>query len=490
MPPSTSSINLQDHNGLRGISAVWIVVFHCFWFAKYSVDLQGSTMMPLFFLLSGFSLTIGYYKKLVANPASYTLVPVQSSKPELLEENNKVIDQSSVLSVPNLGAENPEIAKQNTSNAPSVLSWVKFQYFRALRIMPVYYLTFLLAIPPTLCGFGEFNPKRKGPLVASLILNIFPVNTWVLFLGTLEARPLDGPAWTVSTLWFFYVCFPSLLRRYNLKSDQELLNSIISMFWIQLILGLLLFGAFALTIGPLAFPISTMWPPLRLPVFIMGICAGLLVLRHPTGDLPWFKHSKWYFPSTLFSCSCTEYMVSTSSETFSEISIWQSVQLLAFTLATFVVDTLVRYLLNVGPDGIWGRVWLQLLNPFSQLCLIVSVTRLNTITNSVTAWLRHPVALWFGNISMSLYLVHMVVFYYLRWILYGRSSYTWPETSDCSKYDDDDAQQSSCEDSVDKFGNVMAIPDWNVLVVFPIATLLAALFFYYVEEPIRKNFKG
>lgn len=46
--------------GLRGVAAVWIVLFHSFHYSKINyINLQGSTLMPLFFLLSGFTLTIG-----------------------------------------------------------------------------------------------------------------------------------------------------------------------------------------------------------------------------------------------------------------------------------------------------------------------------------------------------------------------------------------------------------------------------------------------
>ena len=46
--------------GLRGASACWIMLFHCIIYSNYSMDFQGSSIMPLFFLLSGFMLTIAY----------------------------------------------------------------------------------------------------------------------------------------------------------------------------------------------------------------------------------------------------------------------------------------------------------------------------------------------------------------------------------------------------------------------------------------------
>ncbi len=54
------AVNMNAHNGLRGISAVWVMVFHCFFFSHRPWDLQGSSIMPLFFMLSGFSMAVAY----------------------------------------------------------------------------------------------------------------------------------------------------------------------------------------------------------------------------------------------------------------------------------------------------------------------------------------------------------------------------------------------------------------------------------------------
>lgn len=49
------------HTGMRGLLVLWIVIFHSLF---YSVgwNLHGSALMPLFFLLSGYSLAIVYGK--------------------------------------------------------------------------------------------------------------------------------------------------------------------------------------------------------------------------------------------------------------------------------------------------------------------------------------------------------------------------------------------------------------------------------------------
>jgi peptidoglycan/LPS O-acetylase OafA/YrhL len=58
MPASTGRenvfVDLVDHNGLRGVAVMWVLMFHCFFFSALHWNFQGSTLMPLFFLLSGF----------------------------------------------------------------------------------------------------------------------------------------------------------------------------------------------------------------------------------------------------------------------------------------------------------------------------------------------------------------------------------------------------------------------------------------------------
>lgn len=60
MIKKSMKVDMSSHVGLRGFAAIWVMVFHTLFFSKHSVDLQGSSLMPLFFLLSGFSLAVAY----------------------------------------------------------------------------------------------------------------------------------------------------------------------------------------------------------------------------------------------------------------------------------------------------------------------------------------------------------------------------------------------------------------------------------------------
>ncbi len=76
MPVNSGRIDTNDHNGLRGVLSLLIVIFHCFFNMENKLDLQGPSLMPMFYMLSGFSLTIGYYTKLLGkSPMEYYLPP-------------------------------------------------------------------------------------------------------------------------------------------------------------------------------------------------------------------------------------------------------------------------------------------------------------------------------------------------------------------------------------------------------------------------------
>jgi peptidoglycan/LPS O-acetylase OafA/YrhL len=462
-------IEMKDHGGLRGLAAVWVVIFHCMYYSTYPIDLLGSTLMPLFFLLSGFSLTIGYYKRLIPKPHEYKAVEVVESNPSS-PADSETSHKSQLF--------NPTPASE--------MSFATFQYYRFLRVMPVYFILLAISIAPNVSGYGPIDPRSKFSLIASAILNIIPINTWLFFLLG-YGQPYIGPLWTICTLWFFWICFPSLLRSYDKKTDEQLLQSIVIMYIVQIIVGIVLLGIVGAILPPAAFAISTMWPPSRLPVFIMGMSAALLVLRHPGQTLPWFKSGKWFFSSTLCGGVCCEPFPVLTSEDFSTICVWQVAQLLLISAVTLIIDTIVRYALGGG--GIFGAFWLQLLNPFSQICIIVALTRLESLTNTVTAVLRHPILQYLGELSMSLYMVHMLVYYFLRWAVSGQRTLAWPSEFDCTKYDDD-VEQSECEAELQTFYYETTLPPWNVIVVLPVSLLFSMALYYLVEEPIRNKFRG
>ena len=58
-----SAINSDALNGLRGLASLHVLVFHVLFFSKGRINIIGSFEMPLFFLLSGYSLALNYGRK-------------------------------------------------------------------------------------------------------------------------------------------------------------------------------------------------------------------------------------------------------------------------------------------------------------------------------------------------------------------------------------------------------------------------------------------
>lgn len=526
-PRRQSAIDMRDQNGLRGVLSIWIVVFHCLVFDHNPIDLQGSSLMPLFFLLSGFSLTVGYYKKFI-NASLPQTYPLPSS---------------------------------NTKAQESVTLW-KFMYLRLVRVLPVYYICNALCYPAFFQGFGAFDPKNTSQLTVTTITTFIPVSTW---LGGFLGMPFDGPSWTVCTLigmWFF---FPTLLRCFYNQSDHSLLEWIRRLYWIQAFILIIVFVIILIVTGgefwP-AFIFGTMHPLSRLPVFAMGVAAGILTLRHPpseesqqvstfdkallekkekkgedkvvhtavdeensllavpavavspsapsgnydhvpTGLIPWFNDGSWYMPISWLFCGCllskrddvqsvtlenTSYQLLTSS-TSSKLLNKQILNLFCITTFTVIIDIIVRYVGNV--EGVFGAIWLQALNPYAQLSLIVAMTRTGTSTEAswVTSILRHPLLQWLGDLSMSVYLVHWVLGFYLSWAVYGRGSILWPAQA-CEQYKDlaDDDAYLNCAEPI--YEHIMTYEDWFFVVITPLAIICAAVLFYVVEKPVAKYFRG
>ena len=203
--------------------------------------------------------------------------------------------------------------------------------------------------------------------------------------------------------------------------------------------------------------------------------------------MPWFLDGSSYFPFSSFFC-CNKPAVELAQPQFAGAATSQSIQLLVITAVTIILDTVARY--AWGADGgIAGALWLQCLNPFSQLCLIVALTRAKgqSIVSSV---LRHKAAQWLGKLSMSIYPVHFVFLFYLRWIVANRVTLSWPAEFDCDSYDAGSAKRQRCNHDLNEYNKYHEVPDWAVFVVTPLSILAAQLLVSAVEEPIRKRFRG
>lgn len=114
----------------------------------------------------------------------------------------------------------------------------KFNLNRFARVFPVYYLCTFLALPFWFNGIGDFSQKNTDKIYLSLITSIIPINTlFNLLLGS----PIDGPGWTVCTLAIMWLFFPISSRNANKLTDDQLLYRIKFCHYLQLVLVFILF---------------------------------------------------------------------------------------------------------------------------------------------------------------------------------------------------------------------------------------------------------
>ena len=180
---SQGQIDTRALDGLRGLAAIHVVVGHFL-----SSGFPGMEM-SLFYLLSGFTLALGYGRRKSEDSGSWT----------------------------------------NT---------LKFYQNRFARTAPSFYLSNAVAF----CLFYEYKELLSNIFYQTRIaVTLTMSNSWFTFFGSyFEAfngppYTFNGPSWTVSTLTFMYLVFPWILPYLQKLSDGKLANTIVILYYIQMI---------------------------------------------------------------------------------------------------------------------------------------------------------------------------------------------------------------------------------------------------------------
>jgi len=161
-------VDTTSLNGLRGVAAVWVMIFHCVVYSAFPVDLQGSSIMPLFFVLSGFSMQLAY--------GDYF--------------------------------SNDDDGDCCCGNSKDDDRYSRFIQNRLARTYPVYFMTTLFAVP--LWWAGYYGAGTVYGFATSAVASLLLLSTAVCFVFGV---PLDGPGWTVCTLFIMWLFFPYSARR-------------------------------------------------------------------------------------------------------------------------------------------------------------------------------------------------------------------------------------------------------------------------------------
>jgi peptidoglycan/LPS O-acetylase OafA/YrhL len=428
-----------------------VVFFHCFIYSTIPLNFQGSSLMPLFYLLTGLTHALVYNK----------LFPTE-------EELRGGFPTTSLRS---------------------------FYQNRLVRVVPVYLLTsFGLAMPLGMMGWGDSAPNSDTFFASIGTTLTFTSTLFIFILGS----PLDGPAWTVQTFIWLWLVFPWAMRSTRKKRSEELASGLTTLYWVQLVVLFLAFYVLApfLTFWP-AFAAATMHPITRYPLFLMGIYAGELLKRASTD--PTLKLSAlWPQKLLLFPCSaccCARPPSSTFGGTngggsyrasmdddelakdkqfWTRSANWASGWLFLLTLLVFAADTAVA---AVGGGGINGAVWFQAVVPFLQLELLVALTYTRTDSLLFRA-LTTRVARYLGLVSMTIYLVHYPLIY---WLCFWANGNGRPLAG---------PSESASESEKNEFAARRVMPAWGIIVIPAVTLVLAPLIYHLFEEPVRRSLKS
>ncbi len=366
---------VKAHTGIRGLLAFYILLFHTLMYST-GWNLHGSALMPVFFLLAGYSLAIVYGNRLPTFEVRH------------------------------------------------------YYRNRFARIAPVYYAVMLIALPLAVFGRSWVSPSDIGWVFAT---NIFAVQMW----ASLPPLSFAGPAWTISTLAFFYLVFPWLLRWHQSQTDRCLNRWITILAVVQAVV----FFALSFAIGPAdsswAFWASHAWPISRLPVFDMGLVAGLLMVRQGRPDR-----------------NTTVRVMGVSSD---QKERWaRRVDWYAGVFVVFVIG--LSALQAAGDINLLGSWWMQGIFPYAILVVIVGLSMTSREAYPYTQrLLNRPAFIFLGRISLALYLIHEPVIQYVSWA--GRPAQAWRSN--------------------------MPMPLWGIAIVLPVSLVLAMLLERTIETPAR-----
>jgi len=403
------------------------MVFHSLLYSKSHIHLLGDVQMSFFFLLSGYVLGLNEGKR------EYQPTPCCS-----------------------------ELCASGTSTDTTRFDAKHFYRRRVARTLPLFYLTNLMCIPLVYSGHAYVIQGLME--YAAYVLTLFVANTWLI-----APFVLNGPSWFVSSIWFCYWVFPSLLPKLQAYDDAQKRKLIVWLFWIQLVGGLALWIGLSPVpvIGAWSFWAFYSWPPSRLAVFVMGVLAGLLrsqgkPVRAVEAKIPTLLPipSRCWTPTGVDKLTPEE---------------WQSRSNWSFgiMLALFAVIAAVQHVQEMG-----ASVWLQVSITWLQLQSISALTFEGN--KSLTArLLTSNVALWLGRISYALYLVHLPFIQYIAWMLHG--SIQQPNCD--SLFEDAD----DCVSVEEWFGDEKRdIPMYCVPIVWVGSVVMAFPLNRLFEEPMRK----
>eukprot|EP01031_Cornospumella_fuschlensis_P025285 gene25285-30534_t len=449
-------LNFAPFDGLRGFLAIYILLYHCLVLSDATIDIQGWSVMPLFYCLSGFMI---HYVERMKQP-----------KEQIREAELRLLEQQDSKDPATEAEEAIDI--DLVSNGK--FNMLRFYLSRASRILPTYYFSLLLSLPLWFLGYGARNPSNFLVLLGPVLTSFIPTVSWVnipLRLGGC----LNVPAWTISTLAFFWLLiYPYKQKLVQNLENERLVSSIARIFWfngLSCLLGLFVlsrFYSFAV-----ACEVVFTSPPFRTTLFEAGVYAAELAFRAEHTSMDWCASTALLFPSLSWEVSWHCFAKAVGQVVDEEGWVARADRQAALLVGLFAfataLDTYLR--LGLGYESSYAIVWLQLLVPFSALELVVALARDIQGGRSAgeaggswcssllqASWLQY-----LGKRGLCIYLLHYPLLLYTLCLIYGTRGENWSDS-------------------------LPSLPLWAIPVVI-VATLLLSIWLHNnVELPMRKKF--
>ncbi|RXK87063.1 acyltransferase family protein [Filimonas effusa] len=152
--------------------------------------------------------------------------------------------------------------------------YIDFGYYikqRFARIYPVYIIGLLLAISL----LGNVRP-------AAVVLSLLSLQSWVPGY----ALTLNGPGWSISVEFFFYLLFPFLFNSvYARRKNARGPAFVVCFIWlvIQVLTNWFVSSSYYHGFPSAGHDLIYYFPLIHLNEFLVGNIAGLYFLRHPGG---------------------------------------------------------------------------------------------------------------------------------------------------------------------------------------------------------------
>jgi len=408
-------------NGLRGIAALHVMFSHVWFLGR----LAGILEMPLFYLLSGYCLTLAYCPTM----------------------DNKTFDTRTFL------------------------------INRFCRLAPMYWLV-NFGLWPLVNFIMDLEEDSPSALEDKLrfLLTLTSTNTWVYPWRIIT--PYSFTSWTVNTLFFFYLTFPALLRNLRPLSNNTISRLLVIVHLAQSIPVFI----FWLYVGDtdanyqIFRKIITENPVLRLPVFVMGILGGIQTLRWRKGIdyqdqnenknlfhdlLPW---TVWEKNKTQLPWRIQDNIMIIFNKENSK-TVWR--RKTDRSAIIYILLFIITFCYDIKSLGRWLDGYCQLFLVHIQLIIIIGLSR--SENSSILARICSlSVFQFFGNISMVLYLIHLdLMQYFILFPEYTFSMALYGSSKEASKFDS----------------------TLDVLLMTGSATLLAVILQYSLVKPAAKLIK-